>query len=125
MDADFFLTTAGEYVPLASPRGCSLRARLTNRVHDNNALVEIEPAFAYCDLSGQSTTLNLLIVTPFLDGDVLFPIRTWPCHVYVARILDEAILQTNFIAPEAVEIIAWGLLFPTLNDANLHAWRNR
>ena len=39
---DFYLTTAGEYEPLAVPRACSQRARLHDELRDDYMLADIE-----------------------------------------------------------------------------------
>ena len=42
-------------------------------------------------------------------------------YVYVARILDDAIPKTLVITLGQVELIAWGTIFRTLDEAAAHA----
>jgi hypothetical protein len=62
-----------------------------------------------------------LILSAKYEGYSLFPVEEWPFHVYVARILDAAIPQTLVFTRSQIEIIAWGMLFPTLEEANAHS----
>lgn len=81
-------------------------------------LVEINPT-----LSGQSFGLgdkdiSVLLLSTKLKGKSLFPIEEWPVYVYVARILDESIISKLEFTAQQVELIAWGVLFSTLDAAN-------
>jgi hypothetical protein len=38
-------------------------------------------------------------------------------HVYVTRILDPALIHGGHFQPEQVELLAWGVLFPTIEEA--------
>ncbi len=118
---DFFLSAAGESEGLAHPRCCWEKARLRDAVRDDHMLIEIEPA-----LVGQSYALGghditELIISTRYEGSSLFPIEEWPCHVYIARILDDAVASTLTFTRNQVEIIAWGMIFRTLDEANAHA----
>ncbi len=99
MKSDFFLSAAGESEGLASPRACWEKARLKDQVRDDHMLVEIEPPLigqGY-GLGGQDITS--LILSARHEGFPLFPVKEWPCHVYIARILDDTVSKTlNFYA---------------------------
>ncbi len=119
----FFLTTAGEYSGLAEPRACWTIGRLKDAVRDDYLLVEIEPP-----LSGQSFGLGakdiaFLLLSTKLKGRSLFPITEWPCYVFVSRVLDEAVLKSLAFSAGQVEMIAWGFLYPTLEEATAVARR--
>lgn len=118
---DFFLSAAGENEGLASPRACWKKARLKDPVRDDHMLVEIEPPLigqGY-GLGGQDITN--LILSARHEGFSLFPVKEWPCHVYIARILDDTIARTLAFTRNQVEVIAWGMIFRTLDEANAHA----
>jgi hypothetical protein len=120
---DFFLSTAGEYEPLATPRACWQNARLRDDARDDYMLIDIEPA-----LSGQrfglgATDITQLIISARHRGQTLYPISEWPFFVYVARIVDKAVFESHTFTREQVELIAWGTLFRTREEASDHAKR--
>ena len=118
---DFFLSTAGENQELSSPRACWAKDRLRDQVRDDYLLIEIEPPLIgqMYGLGGQDIT-RLILSTRF-EGESLFPFKEWPCHVYVARILDDVITKTLVFTLGQVELIAWGTVFRTLDEAAAHA----
>lgn len=117
---DFFLTSAGESQELARTRACWIKSRLKDRVRDDHMLVEIKPPLIgqLYRLGGENITN--LILSARHKGSSLFPIKEWPCHVYIARILDGAIIKTMSFTRDQVEIIAWGVIFRTLDEANAY-----
>ena len=120
-EADFYLTTAGESQTLAAPRACYVKGRLRNQAHDECMLIRIDPP-----LSGQGFGLGDkeifdLIISPRFEGSSFFPISEWPSHVYVARISNEEIVRTLVILNDRVELIAWGTIFRTHEEANAQA----
>ena len=105
------MSAAGESDELASSRACWVKARLKNQVSDDHMLVEISPA-----LSGQryglgSNDITHVVLTGKHEGFSLFPIKQWPCYVFISRILDEAVFKTQVFTGEQVEIIAWGMIY--------------
>jgi len=120
---EFYLSTAGEYEPLAAPRACWWRARLRDAARDDHMLVDIEPA-----LSGQRFGLGCADITQLIisarhRGKTLYPISEWPSLVYVSRIVDTAIIESQSFAREQIELIAWGAIFRTREEASDHAQR--
>jgi len=119
--ADFYLTTAGESEKLAVPRACWVKGRLKDHVRDDYMLIRIEPSLVGQGFGlGDKDILDLIISTRF-EGVSLFPITEWPSHVYVARVLDEEIVKTLVIRKDQVELVAWGMLFKTFDEANAQA----
>jgi hypothetical protein len=118
-EPDFFLTAAGEVMgDLATVRACLAEARLRDAIRDDHMLVEIDPPLigqAY-GLGGQD--IAYLILSARFQGSTLFPVKEWPCHVFISRILDSNIMTSLVFAKEQVEIVGWGMIFPTLEDAN-------
>lgn len=117
MAPDFYLSTAGEYEGLAVPRACRIEARLADRVRVDHLLVRIDPPLIGQEFGLGSRDIEQLVLTVIFDGHALFPIRKWPAHVYVSRILDESIVATRTIESGQVQIIAWGTLFRTSAEA--------
>ncbi len=114
---DYFLTTAGEFEGLAEPRACWQKGRLRNHVRDDYMLIEIKPPLAGQGFGlGDNDIVNIIISTKH-KGFSLFPITEWPSHVYVARIIDDAALQTPTFTAKQVELIAWGYLGRTYDEA--------
>ena len=118
---DFFLSAAGENEGLATPRACWEKARLKDPVRDDHMLVEIEPPVIGQNYGLGGEDISNLILSTRHEGFSLFPVKEWPCHVYIARILDDAITQTLTFTRDQVEIIAWGIIFRTFDEANAHA----
>jgi hypothetical protein len=92
-------------------------ARLRDRVRDDYMLIEIEPVLIGQPFGLGDRDISRLILSTRVQGHSLFPITEWPSSVYVARILDEAILQTFSFTKEQVELIAWASIYRTLEEA--------
>ncbi len=120
---EFFLSTAGEYGPLAAPRACWQRARLRDDVRDDQMLIEIDPALDGQRFGLGGKDVKHLIICSRHDGQTLYPITEWPSYVYVARVVDDAVCKTLTFKREQVELIAWGMLFRTLDEASDYAKR--
>jgi hypothetical protein len=118
---DFFLSSAGEYRPLSQPRACWTKARLRDPVRDDYMLVEIEPVLLGQPFGLGGKDISRLILSTRHQGYTLYPVTEWPSHVYVARILDETVLQTLSFTKVQVELIAWALIFRTVEEAEAHA----
>jgi hypothetical protein len=84
-------------------------------------LVGIDPPLIGQQFGMGSLDICDLILSTRHQGYTLFPVTEWPSHVYVSRILDESILGTSYIDTEKVELIAWGLIFPTAEEAATYA----
>jgi hypothetical protein len=113
----FFISTAGEYEPLAAPRACWEKARLRDNVRDDHMLIDVEPALDGQRFGLGPADITQLIVSARQRGQTLYPISSWPLSVYVARIVDETIIGSGKFTREQVELIAWGTLFRTREEA--------
>jgi hypothetical protein len=107
----FFLSTAGEYEPLAAPRACWEKARLRDAVRDDYMLIDIKPALEGQAFGLGAVDITQLIISARFCGQTLYPVSGWPLVVYVARIVDNAVLKSGAFAREQVELIAWGRYF--------------
>lgn len=114
---DFFLTSAGEYGPLSQPRACWAKARLRDPTRDDYMLVEIEPVLLGQSFGLRDQDISCLILSTRYQGCSLFPVTAWPAHVFVARVLDKAILQTLSFNKDQIELIAWAKIFRTFEEA--------
>ena len=117
----FYLTTAGEYKLLSKPRACWLMRRLRDVNRNDYMLVGIDPP-----LIGQSFGLGGDDITELLlstrhQGFSLFSTRREPMEVYIARIVDQKVLNAESFSREQVQLIAWGTIFGTLEKATARA----
>ena len=120
---DFYLSTAGEYGPLSDPRACWCKARMRDEQRDDYMMIEIEPLLEGQQLGLGSRSISSLVVSSRHSEQTLFPISEWPSFVYVARILDDSIASSLQFTRGQVELIAWGSLFRTLEQARDFASR--
>lgn len=116
-DPDFFLSTAGEYAPLSEPRACCKKGRLSDSARNDYMLIEIDPPLFDQRFGIRDAHVTNLLLSTRYEGYTLYPISEWPSHVYVMRVLDDRILTTHLFTKEQVELIAWGLIFRTLEEA--------
>ena len=117
MTPDFYLSTEMEYSGLASPRACYVEARVSDRLRDDHLLIQIDPPLIGQSFGLGSSDIDELLISPRFEGSTLCPIKEWPAHVYVARIFDESVRVTKTVKSGQVQVIAWGLLFRTLEEA--------
>lgn len=120
---EFFMSTAGEYEPLAAPRACWEKARLRDEVRDDHMLIDIEPRLPGQRVGLGSVDITQLIISARHQGNTLYPVSEWPLFVYVARILDRRIIESRSFTREQIDLIAWGALFRTRQEASDHAQR--
>jgi hypothetical protein len=90
---------------------------------DDYMMIEIEPLLEGQQLGLGSSSISLLVVSSRHSEQTLFPISEWPSFVYVARILDDSITSSLQFSRGQVELIAWGSLFRTLEQARDFASR--
>jgi hypothetical protein len=84
-------------------------------------LVEIQPALLGQPFGLGDRDISQLLLSTRYQGYTLYPITKWPCPVYVARVLDDTILQTLSFTKEQVELIAWATIFRTIQEAEAYA----
>jgi len=117
----FYLTTAGEYKLLSKPRSCRFARRLRDVNRDDYMLVEIDPPLIGQSFGLGGNDIGELILSTRHCGYTLFPVEEWPTHVYVARLIVQQALVAESITREQVQLIAWGMIFKDLEEANARA----
>jgi hypothetical protein len=122
---DFYLSTAGEYGPLADPRACWAGIRLRDNVRDDYMEIEIYPPLIGQGFGLGANDIKSLLITPRLSGPTLYPITQWPVQVYVSRFLDDRIRESGSFDKGQVELIAWGTIHRTLEEATSWAGMTR
>lgn len=118
---DFFLSTAGEFEPLATPRACRERARLRDEHRDDYMLVEFEPPLPGQRFGLGEADITFLVLSSRHQGQTLYPMSEWPGHVYVARVVDNKVPAAGGLSKGQIELVAWGAIFRSLRDASDYA----
>ena len=113
----FYLTTAGEYRLLSKPRVCRFVKRLRDVNRDDYMLVEIDPPLIGQSFGLGGTDITNLLLSTRHKGYTLYPVKEWPTHVYVARITDPKVFESESFTRDQVELIAWGAVFNDLEKA--------
>jgi hypothetical protein len=106
---------------LAVPRACWTRGRLRDEVRDDYMLVDVEPPVIGQNYGLGGEDITSMLISTRHRGFTLFPITEWPSHVYITRILDLSIVTTLFFTGCQVELIGWGMIFRTENEAKAGA----
>jgi hypothetical protein len=75
-------------------------------------LIRVEPPLAARMAHGEHA-YDRLIVAPHAQGETMFPISSWPLHVYVVRSGADDPEKLQFLEDAASEILFWGELYPT------------
>src|SRR5438132_10011014 len=114
----FFPAGLGENDGLWNSGGWRTISRLRGSVRDDHMLIQINPPLIGQRYGLADKDIVNLVLSSRFEGDSLFPVKQWPCHVYISRILDEKIEKTLEFTRDQVEIIAWGIMFRALDEAN-------
>jgi hypothetical protein len=114
VNADFYLCLnegAGE------PRACWCKGRMRDARRNDWMHVAIEPPVIgqHYGLGGEDI-FQVLLATRH-KGQTLFPVSGWPAHVYVLRSLDQSILGQPEFDDAQVQLIEWGMLYRTYEEA--------
>jgi hypothetical protein len=117
----FYLSTAGEFDPLSNPRECQEVSRLCDAVRDDYMLVEIDPPLSGQQFGLGDADVTHLILSSRHEGHTLYPVSEWPAFVYVARVVDPSLTAQRMFRDDQVELIAWGTLFRSFEEAAAHA----
>jgi hypothetical protein len=118
-----FYLVSGEKSEPRVPTACWPEQRLRDALRDDYMLVRIEPPIMGQKYGLGAANIDHLILSTHLAGKSLYPIDSWPCHVYVMRILNSRILQTLSLDKADVEMIGWGSLHRTIEEAAAAAFR--
>ncbi len=95
------------------PRACWRKRRLRGESRTDWMLVAIEPPIIGQRFGLGSQDVYLLLLATRFREETLFPVSVWPVHVYVLRPLITSILDREEFNSEQVELIDWGVLFPS------------
>ncbi|MDE2126012.1 MAG: hypothetical protein KGJ62_05420 [Armatimonadetes bacterium] len=88
-------------------------------------LVAVDPPVVGQPYGMGGEDIASVILSPRFEGSSLFPVTEWPCHVYVARILNESVTRTLFVGPDDVEMMAWATIYRVQEEAEAHCITTR
>ncbi len=112
MSEPAFYIASVDTIPLLAPRACYPIRRIRTRKRDDFLLTRVTPP-----IPAAKVDLSEVVLAAHYQGDTLFPINSWPMHVYVCRVLNDEIARTGQATPDDLEIVYWAELFPNLSQA--------
>jgi hypothetical protein len=119
MDSQDFFLASSEGYRLEEPRSCKRVKRLRSDSRDDLLLVRVEPPLIGQPYGLGARDLDTLLIATRHEGDSLFPIKSWPVSVHVARLLIQNPEQRELIHDNEFESIAWAELYQTEEDARI------
>ena len=113
-EPDFFLTSTEGY-RLEEVRACWVDKRIASTERDDLLLVRVDPPLPSTESYGPLS--DRAVIAARHRGHSLFPITEWPAFVHVARLVDPDAGLKELITPEQYELMGWGELYATRQDA--------
>lgn len=115
---DHVYLSSRDSLALAAPRRCVPVRRLLGGTPTQYLLASIDPPVEVPQMGSPGPLLQEVILAPRFVGETLFPIRTWPVFVHVAR-LDGPYPADDRIQDDQVESLYWGELYRTEEEARI------
>jgi hypothetical protein len=119
MKPEIYFLSSLESIKFSSTRECVFQKRLNFRNGKECMLVRVNPPVVGQDY-GVAEDITLFVLTNRHEGHGLFPIKEFPCFVFIARPLIDDIELQDEIDKEDLEVVAWGELYRTKSDADKH-----
>ena len=98
-------------------RECIEVTRLRDHFRDDYMLVEITPPIIGQPFGLGGKDIEQALLATRHQGHTLYPIRQWPVHVYVIRIKNPQIAVLKRLTEHDVEMIGWGVLYQSRDEA--------
>ena len=114
---DFYLASTEGY-GLEEPRSCWRIKRLATTKRRDLLLIRIAPPLPGRTY-GLENDIDLVLVATRHQGSSLFPIKSWPVYVHVARFLIDDPESCDKLQDSDFKSIAWGELYLTEEHARL------
>lgn len=118
--SDLYLSSLESRI-FKTARKCKLLKQMAFDTGKQCVLAEIEPA-----VIGQSfdvfEDIKYVVLTNRHEGETLYPIKTFPCFVFITRPLIKDIFSSEVVTEKDLEILAWGELYKTKYDADNHVF---
>ncbi len=110
-----FYLVSGERSEPTIPTACRYLGRLRDSRRDDYMLVAIDPVIHGAKYGMGQQDIDQLVLSTRLVGASL--LRQWPCFVYVMRVVENSILTSLTIREDDVQMISWGSLHQSEEDA--------
>jgi hypothetical protein len=104
---------------LARPRICTILRYAQFDTGKDCAFASVDPPIPGQDF-GRGDDISRVVVTSRMEGQTLSEIESFPCFVFVARAIDDSAFTKGILTKNDLEIIGWGELYGSLNDAQSH-----
>lgn len=111
---DFYLGSREYGDDWRVPRSCKLIARPVGPHGEEYLLIEVTPPVIGQRHGLGGNDISHLVISPHHEGDSL---SDRPVDVYVYRILSRSMLETGKFTNKDVEMVAWGEIYATLEEA--------
>jgi hypothetical protein len=121
---DFYLSSDDVYEDsdFAKPRKCWSIKRLRGEIRDDYLLIQIFPPIIGQPFGLGAKDIDLVIVASRHQGVSLFPIASYPVWVHGARPLVDDIESRDMIHGAESEVMFWGELYETEENARTNKW---
>lgn len=97
---------------VSAPRTCHLLTRISAPDRDDYWLAQVDPPFPGLYF-GEDDVISKVIIATKAEGQTLFDRHRDYIPVYIARILDEAVIAESKMLPDQLEVMLWCLARPT------------
>lgn len=120
MKAKTYYLSSMDSVSFAETRECVFVKVLSFSGGKQCVLARVDPPVIGQQYGLEGKDLDLLFLASRHEGELLDPIKSFPCFVFIARPLVPNLGQRDVVLKEDLEIIAWGELYRTKQDADAH-----
>jgi len=121
MKTEIYYLSSLDSVKFGTTRICTFVRRLSFDTGKECALVKLCPPVIGQDY-GLAEDIETFIVTNRHEGEGLSPITSFPCFVFVARLLIDELAVRDVITSRDVEVVAWCELYRSRSDADGHVF---
>ena len=97
---------------LETPRRCRVLERVRGEDRDDYLLVEVDPPFPGEDFDLGGNDVRVVLLASRYREESLFPVRQFPVHVHVARLLVPYSGQRE-LRNSDIDGFAWGEVYPS------------
>ncbi len=119
--ADKFYLSSLESSLFEPTRECTFVKKLSFDTGKECALVRLSPKVVGQSF-GTGEDLEFFVLSNRHEGETLFPVSVFPCFVFITKPLIENIESKNEIDKSDLEIVGWGELYRSKDDADNHVF---
>jgi len=121
MNGDVYYLSSLDSTTFEPTRKCRFLNKLTFDTGKECVFAELEPPVVGQQF-GTREDIKYVVLANRHEGDTLFPIKEFPCFVFITRPLIENIFNIPVITKDDLHILAWGELYRTASDADNHVF---